>query len=86
MQKYRLSIGFILLCLIWSSTWLFIKLGLETMPPFFSAGIRFTFASLLLFLYSKKLKLPFPTDLKSHKFFLLFSFSIFTISYGLVYW
>ena len=86
MQKYISAIGFILLSIIWSSTWLFIKLGLETMPPFFSVGIRFIIASLLLFFYSKKLKLPFPTDFKTHKFFIWFSFSIFTFSYGLVYW
>lgn len=86
MQKYRSVLSFILLCLIWSSTWLFIKLGLETMPPFFSAGVRFIVASLLLLLYSRKLKLPFPADIKSHKFFIWFSFSIFTFSYGLVYW
>jgi len=56
------------------------------MPPFLSAGIRFVIASFVLFLYSKKLKLSFPRDAKSHLFFLFFSFAIFTISYGLVYW
>jgi drug/metabolite transporter (DMT)-like permease len=86
MKKHGTIIGFIALCLIWSSTWLFIKLGLETMPPFLSAGIRFIIAALVLFLYSKKLHLPFPRDVKSHLFFLFFSFAIFTVSYGCVYW
>ncbi|KAA3615095.1 MAG: hypothetical protein D8M58_11635 [Calditrichaeota bacterium] len=86
-MKFNLSfLGFIILCLIWSSTWLFIKIGLETMPPFLSAGIRFFIAFLALSVYAIILKLKFPKDLKSHLFFLLFGQAIFTISYGLVYW
>ncbi len=87
MNKKTLSlIVFILLSLIWSSTWLFIKLGLESMPPFYSAGWRFLIAALILFLYSRHLKIPFPRDARSHRFLFLFGLSIFTISYGLVYW
>ena len=86
MQKHYTLFGFILLSLIWSSTWLFIKLGLETMPPFLSAGIRFFIAFLALGLYAFFLKLKFPKDVKSHLFFLVFGQAIFTISYGLVYW
>jgi len=41
-------LGFCLLCLIWGSTWLGIKIGLEDAPPFLSAGIRFIIASFLL--------------------------------------
>jgi drug/metabolite transporter (DMT)-like permease len=30
-----------LICLIWGSTWLFIKVGLVGVPPFLAAGLRF---------------------------------------------
>ena len=86
MIKHKSILGFIVLCIIWSSTWLFIKLGLETMPPFFSVGIRFFIAFLILFLYSLKLKLKFPKELKSHIFLFYFGFILFTAAYGLVYW
>jgi drug/metabolite transporter (DMT)-like permease len=33
-----------LLVLIWSSTWVAIKIGLEDTPPLFGAGIRFVLA------------------------------------------
>jgi len=56
------------------------------MPPFFSVGIRFFIAFLVLFVYSMKLKLKFPKDLKSHFFLFYFSFILFTAAYGLVYW
>jgi len=86
MVKHKSILGFIVLCIIWSSTWLFIKLGLETMPPFFSAGIRFFIAFLVLSIYALKLKLKFPKDLKSHIFLFYFGFILFTAAYGLVYW
>lgn len=77
---------FVILSLIWSSTWLAIKIGLETLPPFLSAGIRFFIAFLTLSIYALKLKLPFPRDWKSHSFFIVFGLINFSIGYGLVYW
>jgi len=76
----------VILSLIWSSTWLAIKLGLETMPPFLSAGWRFLIAFIALAVYAVKNKLPFPRDWKTQRFFILFSFINFTAGYALVYW
>ena len=76
----------VILSLIWSSTWIAIKIGLETLPPFLSAGIRFFIAFLALSIYAFKLKLKIPHDLKTHLFFLAFGLINFTIGYGLVYW
>jgi drug/metabolite transporter (DMT)-like permease len=55
---------YIILCLIWGSTWLAIKIGLDDAPPFWSAGIRFLIASLILAVYSKARKYRFPSSLK----------------------
>jgi len=85
-RSYLSLLVFIILSLIWSSTWLFIKLGLETMPPFYAAAWRFLIAFLILYLYGRKKHLPIPQDIKSHLFFIVFGMSIFTVSYGLVYW
>ncbi len=76
----------VILSLIWSSTWLVIKLGLETMPPFLSAGWRFLIAFLTLLAFAKKLKLAIPKDIRTHLFFIFFSFINFTAGYALVYW
>jgi putative membrane protein PagO len=86
MIKHKSILGFIVLCIIWSSTWLFIKLGLEALPAFFSAGMRFFIAFLVLYIYALKLKLKFPKDVKSHVFFFYFGLIFFAIPYGLVYW
>jgi len=42
-------LGYVLLCLIWGSTWLALKLGLDGgMPPFLGACLRFFIAALIL--------------------------------------
>ena len=60
MKSERLLVvaGFILISVIWGSTWLAIKIGLENIPPFFGVALRFTVASIILlaitFLRGKK--------------------------------
>ena len=39
---------FLLLCCIWGSTWMFIKLGLRDLPPLSFAAIRFLLATAIL--------------------------------------
>ena len=85
-NKYLPFIIITILSLIWGSTWVAIKIGLEDLPPFLSAGWRFLLASIFLFAYGIKAKLPFPKDLRSHLFLLTFSAINFTVSYALVYW
>ena len=40
--------AFAVLCAIWGSTWLAIRIGLQGAPPFLSASLRFVVASLVL--------------------------------------
>jgi drug/metabolite transporter (DMT)-like permease len=47
-KEHMPALVFLLLCLIWGSTWMAIKLGLEDSPPFFSAGVRFAIAAVVL--------------------------------------
>jgi len=46
---------------IWGSTYLGIKIGLETMPPFFMQGCRFVLASTILFAVARRRGVPMPT-------------------------
>jgi drug/metabolite transporter (DMT)-like permease len=41
-------IAYLLVCTIWGSTYLFIRIGVAHLPPFLFAGIRFFIAGLLL--------------------------------------
>ncbi|MCX6833396.1 MAG: DMT family transporter, partial [candidate division Zixibacteria bacterium] len=51
---------YIMLCLIWGSTWLAIKLGLEDAPPIWSAALRFILAAVLLYGINHVAKQRYP--------------------------
>ncbi|MFQ5584995.1 MAG: EamA family transporter, partial [Calditrichia bacterium] len=44
---------FILLSIIWGTTWVAIKVSLEGIPPFLGAALRFVIAILFLLIYSR---------------------------------
>lgn len=46
---------------IWGSTYLAIRFGIESFPPFMMAGIRFTVAGLMLYGVMRYFGAPNPT-------------------------
>ena len=48
-SRTALILGFLAIYLIWGSTYLGIRIAVETMPPFLMAGVRFLVAGLFLF-------------------------------------
>ncbi len=46
---------------IWGSTYLAIRFGIESFPPFLMAGVRFTVAGLILYVVMRFLGAPNPT-------------------------
>ena len=76
----------LLLCLIWGSTWLFIKLGLNDLPPFIFAGIRFVIASAILFAIIKARRLSLPRTSADWKLLAITGVLSFSFNYGLVFW
>src|SRR5437660_12350875 len=76
----------LILCCIWGSTWLFIKLGLADLPPFTFAGIRFVIASAILFAIIKARRLSLPRR-KADWILLGFTGVLsFSLNYGLLFW
>ena len=76
----------LLLCLIWGSTWLFIKLGLNDLPPLTFAGIRFVIAAIILFSLIAVRRIPFPTRARDLMFLAATGILSFSLNYGLVFW
>ena len=76
----------LILCGIWGSTWLFIKLGLAALPPFTFAGIRFVIACTVLFTWIRLRRVPLPKTRAA--WILLASTGIlsFGFNYGLIFW
>ncbi|MFO7526838.1 MAG: EamA family transporter [Ignavibacteriaceae bacterium] len=77
---------YILICLIWGTTWLGIKASLESLTPFMSAGTRFVLASFVIFMIMKFNGIKLQTDKLSIKLYFLMGFFSFVIPFGLVYW
>jgi len=48
-SKYKIILGFAAIYIIWGSTYLAIRLGVESLPPFLMAGLRFLTGGLLLY-------------------------------------
>lgn len=85
-EKFKIVAGFILICLLWGSTWLAIRIGLESLTPVISAGIRFLIASLLVFVFMKFRNAELQKDKRSVVLYLVMGFFSFIIPFGLVYW
>ena len=76
----------LVLCLIWSSTWLFIKLGLADLPPVSFAGLRFVVAAAVLWAIVAIRRTPLPKGARAWAFLALTGFLAFSVNYGLLFW
>jgi len=76
----------LVLCGIWGSTWLFIKLGLADLPPLTFAGIRFVIACAIIFLLIRARHIPWPRDRRDWLLLLVTGVLSFSLNYGLIFW
>ena len=53
--------AFLALYLVWGSTYLFIRIGVESWPPMLMAGVRFLIAGGLLYGFLRWRGVPAPT-------------------------
>src|ERR1700752_75017 len=76
----------LILCGIWGSTWLFIKLGLANLPPITFAGIRFVIACTILFSLIRIRRIQLPRARRDWSFLATSGILSFGLNYGLVFW
>jgi drug/metabolite transporter (DMT)-like permease len=83
-----------LLATIWGSTWLFIKIGLEDLPPITFAGIRFLIASVPLVIWlalrgrgiGGMRGMIRGISAPDWRLMIFTGWLTFTVNYGLVFW
>lgn len=80
------SAAFAMLCLIWGSTWLAIRIGLEGAPPFLSASLRFAVASVVLVVLAATFRSKWPQNRTEWALVGFVGIVLFTADYGLIYW
>lgn len=80
------AILYALICLIWGSTWVAIKVGLDGVPPFLGAGLRFALATAIVGvpLAVRRRKIALTRD--DRICVLSLGVLIFWLDYACVYW
>ena len=76
----------LILAFIWGTTWFFIKIGLEDLPPITFAAARFILAILILAVIIFWQKIPLPQTKREWKLIALTGVLQFSINYSLVFW
>lgn len=82
----KARVVWLILCGIWGSTWLFIKLGLNDLPPLTFAGIRFLFASSILLAIILARGVRWPRKRSEWLVIAVVGWLQFSLNYGLVFW
>ena len=60
-MKSKIWLALLALYIVWGSTYLGIKVAIETIPPFFHAGIRFLISGIILVVWQKSAGNSMPT-------------------------
>ncbi len=73
-------------CIIWGSTWLVIRIGLTSLPPFFSAGLRFLIALPFLYGYMRWQNIHNPFQLEQRWLIFVMGVFSFGVAFAMIYW
>jgi len=76
----------LVLCLIWGTTWIFIKIGLEDLPPITFAAARFIVSVAILLPVIWIRKMPWPRSASEWKLIALTGVLQFSFNYSTVFW
>ena len=76
----------VLTCLIWSTVWLFIKLGVKDVPPVSFAAVRLAIAILVMAPIVWTMKTPLPRTWRQWRLILGTGFLLLGVNYGLLFW
>jgi drug/metabolite transporter (DMT)-like permease len=77
---------YLLLCLIWGSTWMVIKIGYGGLGPFNVAGLRFFIAGALMALVAQATRARWPRGRQEWTAVAIVGLLMFAGDYGLIYW
>lgn len=80
------AVLYALICLIWGSTWLAIKVGLVGVPPFLAAGLRFLLSASIVGLVLAARRRPIELTRDDKVCVLSLGLLLFWLDYACVYW
>lgn len=77
---------YVLICLIWGSTWLAIKVGLVGVPPFLGAGLRFLLSAVIVGAVLVARRTPVRLTRDDKVCIASLGVLVFWLDYAAVYW
>ena len=83
---WGVPVAWLTLCVVWSSTWLVIKIGLRDLPPISYAGIRFLLAIFVLLAVSAGRVRMLPQRGSDYAVLAFTGVLMFAVNYGLLFW
>src|SRR2546428_12515948 len=83
---WGVPVAWLTLCVVWSSTWLVIKIGLRDLPPISYAAIRFVLAVIVLLAVSTGRVRLLPRQASDSLVLAFTGVLMFAVNYGLLFW
>lgn len=84
-RRWQTLLAFATIYLVWGSTFLAIRIGVQEVPPFLLAAVRFLLAGGVMVAWMLARGVARPTGRQWRSAFLL-ALPIFLVNYGLVFW
>ena len=85
-QRFLTLLAFTTVYLVWGSSYLAIRVGVQDLPPALFAGVRFIIASLLLGTYARLTGQAFPATRREWKTIIVVGLLLMAGGNGLVVW
>jgi drug/metabolite transporter (DMT)-like permease len=85
-KKFAITAAYLALCVIWSSTWLAIKVGLQDLPPISFVALRFAIAVAVLLAISVGRVRLLPARRSDFKLLAYTGVLMFAVNYALLFW
>ena len=86
LRDWRIPAAWLMLCVVWSSTWLVIKIGLKDLPPVSFVAWRFVVAALVLVVISIGRTHLLPRRRSDYFVLGLTGVLMFSLNYTLLFW
>src|SRR5437868_4947652 len=83
---WRIPAAWLTLCIVWSSTWLAIKIGLRDLPPISFVTIRFLIAIIVLIAVSIGPTRLLPLRRSEYVILAITAILMFAVNYTLLFW
>jgi drug/metabolite transporter (DMT)-like permease len=82
---YQVALAFFAIYIVWGSTYLAIRIVVETVPPLFAAGVRFTIAGAILYTWCRMRGVPRPPRMQWRNLAVLGAL-MFLATYSGLFW